>query len=170
MWSCCNITLLCISYPSWGAVLVDQYCNPLADISVASISDQLEEITDKVKKMLRIKNPSHPSLRGVPGRFIFLLPACIRAGFLVLDLHYERHYECLHVKTTTTTTWNGWLQDRFNYSIQIVEACQRGDWASHNHNTVRVFGGGLSVPRSLLFLIWRFMIGLLIVVGPGASA
>ena len=59
---------------------MDQYCNPLADITVASISDQLEEITDKVKKMLRIKNPSHPSLRGVPGRFLFLHPACIRAG------------------------------------------------------------------------------------------
>ncbi|CAL8331264.1 unnamed protein product [Arctogadus glacialis] len=49
-----------------GAVLVDQYCNPLAEITVASISDQLEEITDKVQKMLRIKNPSHPSLRGAP--------------------------------------------------------------------------------------------------------
>ncbi|XP_010893074.2 F-box only protein 21 isoform X2 [Esox lucius] len=45
-----------------GAVLVDQYCNPLTDVSLDSISSQLDEITDKVKKMLRIKNPSHPSL------------------------------------------------------------------------------------------------------------
>jgi hypothetical protein len=31
------------------------------------ISSQLEEITDKIKKMLRIKNPSHPSLRVTQG-------------------------------------------------------------------------------------------------------
>ncbi|XP_068165991.1 F-box only protein 21 isoform X2 [Antennarius striatus] len=46
-----------------GAVLVDQYCNPLADVTMNSVSAQLDEITEKVKKMLRIKNPSHPSLR-----------------------------------------------------------------------------------------------------------
>ncbi|CAB1322318.1 unnamed protein product [Coregonus sp. 'balchen'] len=50
-----------------GAVLVDQYCNPLADVSLDGISSQLEEITDKIKKMLRIKNPSHPSLRVTQG-------------------------------------------------------------------------------------------------------
>ncbi|KAM4615728.1 F-box only protein 21 isoform 2-T2 [Polymixia lowei] len=50
-----------------GAVLVDQYCNPLADVTLDSISAQLDEITDKVKKMLRIKNPSHPSLRIAQG-------------------------------------------------------------------------------------------------------
>ncbi|KAJ8286030.1 hypothetical protein GJAV_G00033710 [Gymnothorax javanicus] len=46
-----------------GAVLVDQYCNPLADVSLLTISAQLEEIALKVKKTLRTKNPSHPSLR-----------------------------------------------------------------------------------------------------------
>ncbi|XP_031602959.1 F-box only protein 21 isoform X1 [Oreochromis aureus] len=50
-----------------GAVLVDQYCNPLADVTLDSISAQLDEITEKVKKMLRIKNPSHPSLRIAQG-------------------------------------------------------------------------------------------------------
>uniref|UniRef100_A0A1A8FTW6 F-box protein 21 n=1 Tax=Nothobranchius korthausae TaxID=1143690 RepID=A0A1A8FTW6_9TELE len=45
-----------------GAVLVDQYCNPLADVTLDGISVQLDEIIEKVKKMLRIKNPSHPSL------------------------------------------------------------------------------------------------------------
>ncbi|XP_028680421.1 F-box only protein 21 isoform X1 [Erpetoichthys calabaricus] len=44
-----------------GAVLVDQYCNPLADISLQSISSQLNEITDKIKKVLQLKNPCHPS-------------------------------------------------------------------------------------------------------------
>ncbi|XP_056130472.1 F-box only protein 21 isoform X2 [Lampris incognitus] len=50
-----------------GAVLVDQYCNPLADVTLESISAQLDEITEKVKKMLRTKNPSHPSLRTTQG-------------------------------------------------------------------------------------------------------
>ncbi|XP_066546213.1 F-box only protein 21 isoform X1 [Amia ocellicauda] len=46
-----------------GAVLVDQYCNPLSDISLQSISTQLGEITDKIKKTVQVKNPSHPCLR-----------------------------------------------------------------------------------------------------------
>lgn len=55
---------------SAGAVLVDQYCNPLADLTLNSISAQLDDITEKVKKMLRIKNPSHPSLRVTPGELL----------------------------------------------------------------------------------------------------
>ncbi|XP_008416118.1 F-box only protein 21 [Poecilia reticulata] len=46
-----------------GAVLVDQYCNPLADVTLESISQQIDDVAEKAKKMLRIKNPSHPSLR-----------------------------------------------------------------------------------------------------------
>ena len=45
--------------------------------------------------------------------------------------------------------------------------CRRG---GRSRNSVHVFGGELSVPRSLLFLILQLMIGPLIVVGPGASA
>lgn len=52
---------------SVGAVLVDQYCNPLADVTLNSTSAQLDEIAEKVKKMLRIKNPSHPTLRIAQG-------------------------------------------------------------------------------------------------------
>lgn len=50
-----------------GAVLVDQYCNPLSDVSLSNISSQLDEIVEKVKKMLSIKNPSHPSLSVTQG-------------------------------------------------------------------------------------------------------
>uniref|UniRef100_A0A8D3AJ23 F-box protein 21 n=1 Tax=Scophthalmus maximus TaxID=52904 RepID=A0A8D3AJ23_SCOMX len=50
-----------------GAVLVDQYCNPLAEVTLDGISAQVDEIAEKVKKMVRIKNPSHPSLRIAPG-------------------------------------------------------------------------------------------------------
>lgn len=53
-----------------GAILVDQYCNPLADVTLESVSLQLAEMTEKVKKMLRLKNPSHPSLRCAPGNCI----------------------------------------------------------------------------------------------------
>uniref|UniRef100_A0A146P8D3 F-box protein 21 n=1 Tax=Fundulus heteroclitus TaxID=8078 RepID=A0A146P8D3_FUNHE len=50
-----------------GAVLVDQYCNPLADVTLESISEQVDDVAEKVQKMLRIKNPSHPSLRAAGG-------------------------------------------------------------------------------------------------------
>ncbi|TWW60217.1 F-box only protein 21 [Takifugu flavidus] len=53
--------------PLEGAVLVDRYCNPLADVTLSSISAQLDEIAEKVKKMLKTKNPSHPSLRVTQG-------------------------------------------------------------------------------------------------------
>ncbi|KAM3867899.1 F-box only protein 21 [Diretmus argenteus] len=66
-----------------GAILVDQYCNPLADVTLDSMSAQLDEITDKVKKMLRIKNPSHPSLRTAPGD-------C----FVVEDFELQRQVVC----------------------------------------------------------------------------
>lgn len=52
-----------------GAVLVDQYCNPLADVTLESISAQLDDITEKVKKCLRVKNASHPSLRSGQSQF-----------------------------------------------------------------------------------------------------
>lgn len=66
------------SHPlSWtcsvGAVLVDRYCNPLADITLSSISAQLDEIAEKVKKMLRLKNPSHPTLHVTQGEVFKLL-------------------------------------------------------------------------------------------------
>lgn len=65
--ACVYTVHLLVSSAMLGAVLVDQYCNPLADVTLDSISAQLDEITDKVKKMLRIKNPSHPSLRIAQG-------------------------------------------------------------------------------------------------------
>ncbi|XP_057182505.1 F-box only protein 21 [Triplophysa rosa] len=46
-----------------GAVLVDQYCNPLADVTLESISAQIEDITENVKKYLRVKHATHPCLR-----------------------------------------------------------------------------------------------------------
>ncbi|MBN3315700.1 FBX21 protein, partial [Atractosteus spatula] len=66
-----------------GAVLVDQYCNPLADVSLQSISTQLDEIVDKIKKTLQIKNPSHPSLRATEDD-----------GSLIDDFEQQRQVVC----------------------------------------------------------------------------
>uniref|UniRef100_A0A3B4A6X3 Hemimethylated DNA-binding domain-containing protein n=1 Tax=Periophthalmus magnuspinnatus TaxID=409849 RepID=A0A3B4A6X3_9GOBI len=60
------------------AVLVDQYCNPLADVTLEGISVQLDEMVEKVKKTLRLKNPSHPSLR------------CAQNCFAVEDTELQR--------------------------------------------------------------------------------
>lgn len=59
-------------------MLVDRYCNPLADVTLSSISAQLDEIAEKVKRMLKIKNPSHPSLRVTQGEDSKPLPAFSR--------------------------------------------------------------------------------------------
>ncbi|XP_077097784.1 F-box only protein 21 isoform X1 [Siphateles boraxobius] len=66
-----------------GAVLVDQYCNPLTDFTLESISAQIEEITDKVKKHLRVKNATHPILRASQGD-------C----FILEDLEFQRQVIC----------------------------------------------------------------------------
>ncbi|XP_024909181.1 F-box only protein 21 [Cynoglossus semilaevis] len=50
-----------------GAVMVDQYCNPLADVTLDSILAQVNEVAEKVKKVLRVKNSSHPTLHITEG-------------------------------------------------------------------------------------------------------
>ncbi|XP_051888159.1 F-box only protein 21 isoform X3 [Pristis pectinata] len=45
-----------------GVVLIDQYCNPLADTSLENILLQLNHITEEVKKVLRLTKSSHPSI------------------------------------------------------------------------------------------------------------
>ncbi|XP_043571776.1 F-box only protein 21 isoform X1 [Chiloscyllium plagiosum] len=45
-----------------GVVLIDQYCNPLADNSLENILLQLNSITDEVKKVLHVTHSSHPSI------------------------------------------------------------------------------------------------------------
>ncbi|XP_025898677.1 F-box only protein 21 [Nothoprocta perdicaria] len=45
-----------------GAVLIDQYCNPLSDICLRGVQAQVEDIADQVRQVLRTKNPRHPSL------------------------------------------------------------------------------------------------------------
>lgn len=61
-------------------MLIDQYCNPLSDICLKSVQAQVDDITDKVRKVLRTKNPRHPSLAAKAGTvqkwaFLHSLPA-----------------------------------------------------------------------------------------------
>uniref|UniRef100_A0A8D0KYC3 F-box protein 21 n=1 Tax=Strix occidentalis caurina TaxID=311401 RepID=A0A8D0KYC3_STROC len=53
-----------------GAVLIDQYCNPLSDICLKGVQAQVDDITDKVRKVLRTKNPRHPSLASKAGEVL----------------------------------------------------------------------------------------------------
>ncbi|XP_069475310.1 F-box only protein 21 [Ambystoma mexicanum] len=50
-----------------GAVLIDQYCNPLSPVSLESVLSQINDILDKVKKVLRVKNSRHPCLFAATG-------------------------------------------------------------------------------------------------------
>ncbi|XP_061586517.1 F-box only protein 21 [Cololabis saira] len=86
-----------------GAVLVDQYCNPLAEVTLDSISEQLDEITEKVRKMLRIKTPSHPSVRVTQGDLV------------VEDLEQQRQVVCaLNAVLYEQLHFNGNEYDYYN--------------------------------------------------------
>lgn len=66
-----------------GAVLIDQYCNPLSDICLKSVQAQVDDITDKVRKVLRTKNPRHPSLASKAGtvqKYVFYYRAFLQVS------------------------------------------------------------------------------------------
>ncbi|XP_054852124.1 F-box only protein 21 isoform X2 [Eublepharis macularius] len=50
-----------------GAVLIDQYCNPLLDICLETVQAQVDDIASKVRKFLKSKNPRHPSVTSKTG-------------------------------------------------------------------------------------------------------
>nr|XP_014351543.1 PREDICTED: F-box only protein 21 isoform X1 [Latimeria chalumnae] len=52
-------------FPAAG--LLDQYCNPLTVTSLECVISQLDDITEKVRKVLRLKNSTHPSLSAERG-------------------------------------------------------------------------------------------------------
>ena len=98
----------CVCVP--GAVLVDQYCNPLADVSLESISAQLDEIIDKVQKMLKIKNPSHPSLRVGPGG----------SGATHTHIHLVQNTHTLTRKQTAAVVFEGWKGSVSSSGLKFV--------------------------------------------------
>ncbi|XP_026540153.1 F-box only protein 21 [Notechis scutatus] len=55
-----------------GAVLVDQYCNPLSDISLKSIQAQIDDIAAKVCTFLKSKNPRHPTVERKAGEALIV--------------------------------------------------------------------------------------------------
>lgn len=79
-----------------GAVLIDQYCNPLSDICLTSVQAQVDDITDKVRKALRTKNPRHPSLTPKAGT----VEKCGLVGpFRVMLLVFMLPKQCLFCLT-----------------------------------------------------------------------
>lgn len=88
-----------------GAVLVDQYCNPLTDVTLESISAQLDDITEKVKKNLRVKNVSHPSLRSGQGKPVYqecLGTSAMLAKKKCIVIHVECLYALLRIRMKLT--------------------------------------------------------------------
>ncbi|XP_053557660.1 F-box only protein 21 [Bombina bombina] len=55
-----------------GAVLIDQYCNPLEDVCLGTIQTEIEGILMKVKTFLCVKNTRHPSLSLQPGETSYI--------------------------------------------------------------------------------------------------
>ncbi|XP_013931286.1 PREDICTED: F-box only protein 21 [Thamnophis sirtalis] len=67
-----------------GAVLVDQYCNPLSDISLKCIQVQIDDIAAKVCKFLKSKNPRHPTVdrkAGMAFSTVLLAQLFLRYGY-----------------------------------------------------------------------------------------
>ncbi|XP_044304805.1 F-box only protein 21 isoform X1 [Varanus komodoensis] len=55
-----------------GAVLIDQYCNPLTDISLAGVQAQIDDIVAKVRQFLKSKNSRHPSVAPKAGEALII--------------------------------------------------------------------------------------------------
>ncbi|XP_041058245.1 F-box only protein 21 [Carcharodon carcharias] len=55
-----------------GVVLIDQYCNPLADTSLENVLLELNYITEEVKKVLHLKHSSHPSITAERDSEVFI--------------------------------------------------------------------------------------------------
>uniref|UniRef100_A0A3B4A5A8 Hemimethylated DNA-binding domain-containing protein n=1 Tax=Periophthalmus magnuspinnatus TaxID=409849 RepID=A0A3B4A5A8_9GOBI len=91
-----------------GAVLVDQYCNPLADVTLEGISVQLDEMVEKVKKTLRLKNPSHPSLRCAQGFFsskAMSIPISLSVLYMTLSHKLGLHLEPVNFPNHFLLRW-----------------------------------------------------------------
>lgn len=66
-----NRRLLTNSCSCSGAVYIDQYCNPLSEISLKDIHAQIDSIVELVCKTLRGINSRHPSLAFKAGMELF---------------------------------------------------------------------------------------------------
>ncbi|XP_053135371.1 nitric oxide synthase, brain isoform X7 [Hemicordylus capensis] len=87
-----------------GAVLIDQYCNPLSDICLESVQAQVDDIISKVRKHLKSKNPRHPSVAHTAGEA--LIVSQVELQRQVLDAMNYVLYEQLKYKGNEVDYYN----------------------------------------------------------------
>lgn len=87
-----------------GAVLIDQYCNPLSDICLETVQAQVDDIASKVRKHLKSKAPRHPSVAPKAGED--LLVSQVELQRQVLDAMNYVLYEQLKYKGNEVDYYN----------------------------------------------------------------
>nr|XP_060641457.1 F-box only protein 21 isoform X1 [Anolis sagrei ordinatus] len=87
-----------------GAVLVDQYCNPLLDICLETVQAQVDDIAAKVRKYLKSKNTRHPSVTSKAGEALVISQVELQRQ--VLDAMNYVLYEQLKYKGNEVDYYN----------------------------------------------------------------
>ncbi|XP_061458447.1 F-box only protein 21 isoform X1 [Rhineura floridana] len=87
-----------------GAVLIDQYCNPLSDICLENVKAQVDDIAAKVRKFLKSKNSRHPSVTPKAGEA--LIVSQVELQRQVLDAMNYVLYEQLKYKGNEVDYYN----------------------------------------------------------------
>ncbi|XP_034954714.2 F-box only protein 21 [Zootoca vivipara] len=87
-----------------GAVLIDQYCNPLSDICLESVQAQVDDIVAKVRKFLKSKNSRHPSVTQKAGEALIVSQGELQRQ--VLDAMNYVLYEQLKYKGNEVDYYN----------------------------------------------------------------
>ncbi|XP_020669260.3 F-box only protein 21 isoform X2 [Pogona vitticeps] len=87
-----------------GAVLIDQYCNPLSDICLETVWAQVDDIVAKVRKYLKSKNSRHPSVTPKAGEDLIISQVELQRQ--VLDAINYVLYEQLKYKGNEVDYYN----------------------------------------------------------------
>ncbi|XP_065761145.1 F-box only protein 21 isoform X3 [Muntiacus reevesi] len=87
-----------------GAVYIDQYCNPLSDISLKDIQAQIDSIVELVCKTLRGINSRHPSLAFKAGESSMIMEIELQSQ--VLDAMNHVLYDQLKFKGNRMDYYN----------------------------------------------------------------
>ncbi|KAL7986786.1 hypothetical protein Chor_013069 [Crotalus horridus] len=99
-----------------GAVLIDQYCNPLSDITFKSIQAQIDDIAAKVCKFLKSRNPRHPTVDRKAEEEVLVVPQLELQG-QVLDAMNCVLYEQLKYRGNEVDYYN--CQNSYIHQVLI---------------------------------------------------
>ncbi|KAJ6659117.1 hypothetical protein lerEdw1_019420 [Lerista edwardsae] len=102
----CEVTLAFSPFPRPlpGAVLIDQYCNPLSDICLETVQAQIDDIAAKVRQHLKSKAPRHPSVAPQAGEALTVSEVELQRQ--VLDAMNYVLYEQLKYKGNEVDYYN----------------------------------------------------------------